>query len=148
MLRDQWEVFGYEDWQEWDFGITFKKSDTGDIWEFDFVAAVEYLDDEGNAIYEWIIKVPDQENEMGSIQVGDCFTPIYYDATQYDCVYNDLDSNAYDAPEFCIGAPYQSPNEYDDITDYITAVYMTCFNEDDPTCSTYDEMVQCFSFGT
>lgn len=151
-------MFGYDDWQEWNFGIVFKKSDTGVIWDFEFVSGVEYKDNSSPQewVYEWIIKIPDQENEQGSIAVGDCFTPIYYDYTQAAGQFSP-EVSQYDAPEFCIGEPYMPPSEYNDITDYISAVYTVCNVDLDHLntagelvnegCATYDEMVACFEFG-
>jgi hypothetical protein len=84
--------------------------------------------------------------------------PIYYDATQFGGEYFELESNQYPgAPEpFCIGEPY--PTGGGGITAYISALYTFCNDDLDHLdlvtgeinaegCATYDEMVECFSFG-
>ena len=61
---------------------------------------------EGDWVYRYIYQIPDNDEVVGDIDVGDCFTPIYYDATAAD---GDLDPTAgseFDNPSFCVGAPY------------------------------------------
>ena len=111
ILLNQWSVFGYEDFEEWNFGVVFRQTydkildiEVDLPYEFDFDAAVEYIDEpDGNYIYEWVIKIPDQDATLETISVGDCFKPIYYDATyEYS---TEMDSQMV-LDEFCIGEPW------------------------------------------
>lgn len=64
-----WDIFGYNPWEEWEFGLTIydtwnkKYIEWGSGW--DIVGGVEYYDpdvtDQKEAyVWEYIVKVPDQ----------------------------------------------------------------------------------------
>ena len=79
---DQPTLFGRASWEEWKFGITFR-SDESDAYMTQWcpVAGVVEFTFEGDWVYRYIYNIPDNDEVAGDIDVGDCFTPVYYDGT-------------------------------------------------------------------
>lgn len=69
------------------------------------VAGVISLDKDNNRTYEYIYDLPDE-----GIDVGDCFTPHIYDATQQGKNFNVDEKTSYTEPNINIGKPYLSPD--------------------------------------
>lgn len=143
IFLDQWSVFGYEPWEQWRFGITIRNYYTGSYVDWDIVGGVEYVDESNDYIYSYVFKVPDQPE----VAVGDCFVPVYFDATEHNGVYIPGDTDSYDAPMFCIGQPYHDQSEEENEMGYIKAIFEMA-DEDGDGCGTYNEMVALFEWGT
>lgn len=141
IFLDQWAVFGYEPWEQWRFGITIRNYYTGTYVDWDIIGGVEYIDESGDYIYSYVIKVPDQPE----VEVGDCFVPVYFDATEHNGVYIPGDTDSYDASMFCIGQPYHDQSEEESEMAYIKAIFTITDNGDG--CGTYDEMVAIWQWG-
>ena len=105
---DQPTLFGRQSWEEWKFGITFR-SDYDPVTymtQWCPVAGVTELTFEGDWVFRYIYQIPDNDEVVGDIDVGDCFTPIYYDATAADGDFDPTTGSEFDNPSFCVGAPY------------------------------------------
>lgn len=59
IFLDQWEIFGYEHWEEWKFGVTIRNEQTGGFVDWEIIGGVEYYDNKGDEIYEYAVKIPD-----------------------------------------------------------------------------------------
>lgn len=79
--------------------------------------------------------MPDEE-----VEVGQFFTPIYYEGVSPSNEYHtDMDAQI-EAPSFEIGAPYLILSEYDELVDWYNAIF-TFADDDHDYCVTKDEMV-------
>lgn len=105
------------------------------IVDWDVLGGVNYVDNDGDPVYEYVIKVPDAPE----VSVGDCYTPVYYDASMYHGTYIPGLSPSMDAATFCIGEPYRPLTDYEMETDWINAVF-TYADQDRDGCVTFDEM--------
>lgn len=74
---EQPNLFGHEYWDEWRFGLAITDCNTGNNMEWCPAAGVTHTDEEGNLTFEYVIDLPDE-----AINVGQCFTPHVYDATE------------------------------------------------------------------
>lgn len=110
--------------------------------DWDTIGDVNYIDTAGDYIYEFVIKVPDQP----VVSVGDCFTPVYYDATLFNGVYVDPETPSYDGMTFCIGEPYLPLDGLAQEEAFIYSFFK--FADDDSSgCVTKDEMIALFEWG-
>lgn len=96
IFLDQWEIFGYEHWEEWKFGVAIRNEQTGGMVDWEIIGGVEYYDNKGDEVYEYAVKIPDQP----VVQVDEWYTWVYYDATRFDGVYIPGETPAYDGPTF------------------------------------------------
>ena len=109
----QW---GYDSHEEWKFGLTLRKD--GEDGEEDSymdwcpVAGVYELSVDGRWEYRYIYRIPDNDETVGDIDVGDCFTPVSWDSTGSQGVFDPLSENQEDAPGFCVGEPYLNDLDY------------------------------------
>lgn len=142
LFLEQWDIFGYGDWEEWNFGVVIRSEDTGQLVDWPFTGGVEFIDEAGDYVYEYAIKIPDQPE----VEVGDCFTPVYYDATLFAGVYVMGETPAYDGPTFCIGEPYRPQTGYESEVSWIEAIY-TFADTDGDGCATYDELISLYQWG-
>lgn len=70
------------------------------------VAGVVEFTFEGDWVYRYIYNIPDNDEVDGDIDVGDCFTPVYYDGTINGGAFVPTMEQQYDSPGFCVGEPY------------------------------------------
>lgn len=107
VFLNRWEIFGYEDWEEWRYGVTFRNIDTNEYVDWDIVGGVNFIDQDGEYIYEYVIKVPDTPEA----NVGDCFTTVHYDATHtgstVDGSFVPDVTPSIETGYFCVGEPYR-----------------------------------------
>lgn len=57
-------------------------------------------------MYEYIIKIPDQGMDI-DIEVGYCYTPIYYDASVHSGQFIEGETPYTAGLAFCLGEPYR-----------------------------------------
>lgn len=143
LLDFSW-VFGYDDWQEWRYGIALRDDATGEIVDWCITAGVNYIDEGGHYNYEFVIKIPDQPET----EVGKCYTPVYYDATLFSGTYVELEmgDSQYDVPGFCIGEPYRPEEAETHEINWIKAVF-TYGDANRNGCASYDEMIALYEWG-
>lgn len=73
---DQPGLWSYEDWEFWRFGIIIRDDQTNTTVSWTPIAGVNELTDDGDYLYRYAFKLPDEE-----VKYGEKYTPIYYDAT-------------------------------------------------------------------
>lgn len=139
---DQPTLWGYGDWQEWQFGIKIK-DETGSTVDWCPVAGVNELTEEGDFVYRYIFKIPDMDTTEGDIEIGDCFTPVYYDGTLHYGSYDSAMDQQYDAPEFCIGEPYLAGIDF---YSAIIGILFSWADSDSDGCANYDEFVSILAW--
>ena len=89
---EQPNLFGHEYWDEWRFGITITDDESDAEMNWCPAAGVVHTNDDGDLTFEYVFAIPDEP-----IDVGQCFTPIIFDAT--------TGYGEYPEPKFCIGIP-------------------------------------------
>jgi hypothetical protein len=45
IFLDQWFIFGYEDWEEWNFGVVIRDEQTGGYVDWPFITGAEYFNE-------------------------------------------------------------------------------------------------------
>ena len=97
-------------------------------------------------MYEYIIKIPDQ-GEDRDIEVGYCYTPLYYDATVHDGEYIPGQTPVDEGLAFCLGEPYMRATDQAYSASWIEAVFIFA-DEDGNDCATYDEMINIYNWAS
>lgn len=134
---DQPTLWGYGDWEEWQFGVKIR-DDNNAMVDWCPVAGVNELTEEGDYVYRYIFKIPDMDTSEGDIEIGDCFTPVYYDGTLLHGGYNPTMAEQYDAHDFCIGVPYLAGVDF---YSTIIGILFEWADADGDDCANYDEFV-------
>ena len=111
---DQPELWGHSSHEEWKFGIKlrFDGGETPVYMDWCPVAGVTEFTVDGEWVFRYIYAIPDNDITAGDIDVGDCFTPVYYDATATGGAFDPTTESQMDAPGFCVGAPYLAEMDF------------------------------------
>jgi len=142
---DQWAIFGYEDFEEWKFGVKIRSNQDGTIQSDDrwcINDGVEFFDGWGDETYEYMYKVPDQSTDY-DFEVGYCYTPVLYDATVDGGEYIDGETPSFDGLSFCIGEPYM-PLDDMEITSTLINAFFVFADDNEDGCATRDEMTALY----
>jgi hypothetical protein len=105
---DQPGLWCYHDWEEYRFGITLRDEQTGGYVTWTPIGGVNELTDDGGYFYRYIFHIPDE-----GVNVGEKYTPVYYDGTAYGGTFMPGMEEQYDAYTITIGAPYMPADEWE-----------------------------------
>lgn len=131
---DQPGLWDYKDWEEFRFAITIRNDQTGGYVVWEPIAGGNELTDDGIYLYHYIFKIPDED-----VNVGDFYTPIYYDGTVYGGSFDWGMWQQYEVAQIEIGAPYLPSSEFDHETAIISVLYWMA-DVDGDNCISKNEM--------
>lgn len=130
---DQPGLWCYFDYEMYRFGVIIKNEQTGGYENWTPVAGVNELSDDGGYYYRYIFKIPDEE-----VDVGDKFTPIYYDGTD-GWEFDPYMEEQYPVATITIGEPYMPLDELEYESAFFSLLYKN-FDKNGDGCLTQDEM--------
>lgn len=107
------------------------------------VAGVTEFTVDGEWVFRYIFAIPDNDETVGDIDVGDCFTPVYYDASANSGGFVPTTTSQYDAPGFCVGAPYLAEMDF---YERIVRILFFFADSSGDGCITKDEFFEVIGF--